>query len=217
MPMLWSLLAAPAHLEVAVVFHLKPQRVNHWDAKPQGSVVVSKALVSRLSNVRLWFIGVIENPSRAVHRWTVKFLNLIRRELCLHPEHSRDEKMFVQWLKESRLFTASTWLLSVLIVFHIILGTLVLSSANFVGPRDALLVMVRYVASVVTCGVILMHELAVVRVGYKNGLDVISMENSPCGILNAHTQVNGRGSSVSTQVAPRQYLMEIGKTISSLV
>jgi len=214
MPMLWSLLAIPAHLAGAVVFHLKAQRVDHWDPTPQDPTAVSMSQASTVSVVRHWLRRVVEDPWRAVHRWTMQFLNLIRREFCFHPGHSRDEKIFVKWFKESRLFTVLAWMLSVLIVFHIILGTLILSSANFVGPRDALFVMIRYVASVCVCRVILMYELAVVRLGYKNGLDAIARENSQRETLNAQILVSEKESSVSTQVAPRQYLMESGKTVS---
>jgi hypothetical protein len=110
------------------------------------------------------------------------YWNMIRRELWLHLEKGSEERIYIRLFKETRLFIISAWFLSVLIVFHIILGTLVLSSTTFIGPRDALGVMARYVISVITCRVILVYELAVVRACYRNGLNTISREKNQEGL-----------------------------------
>jgi TRAP-type C4-dicarboxylate transport system permease small subunit len=77
-----------------------------------------------------------------------------------------------------QLFVICAWFLSVVTVFHIILGSLILSSTNFIGPRHALGVMARYVISVVVCRVILVYELAIVRICYRNGLNEKEREST---------------------------------------
>ena len=96
------------------------------------------------------------------------------REFCLGTEGPK-EKLYFHLIPESRLFTLLAWLLSVCTIFNIILGTLILSSTNFVGPKDALGVMARYILSVIVCRVILLYELAVLRVEYKNANAPISL------------------------------------------
>jgi len=107
----------------------------------------------------------------------------VQREFWFHPEQGPDKKIHVRWFKESRLFLVSVYLLSIFIIFHIILGTLVLASTNFVGPKDAIGIMARYVASVIICRVILMHELAVVKGCYNsNGGQYVNTEEKDYGI-----------------------------------
>jgi hypothetical protein len=158
MPMLWILLSIPAHLAGAVIFNLKARRVD--------------GPTSRLPEPtdRTNLKGLIQNPRPTVQRWTSIYWDTIRREFWTHPDQGPDEKIHIQWFKETRLFTISAWLLSVFIILHIILGTLIMSSTNFIGPRDALGIMTRYIISAVTCRVILVYELAIARVGYRNAL-----------------------------------------------
>jgi len=96
--------------------------------------------------------------------------DIILREFWIHPDQLKGppEKIYIDWYYESILFTILAWVLSVFFILHIILGTLILSSTYFVGPRDALGIMVRYVLSVIICRVILVYELAIVRAGYNN-------------------------------------------------
>lgn len=177
MPMLWSILAIPAHLGGAVVFNLKARRVDSPDEPPPQPVDRSRILTIPLAEhwgaIKKFWTDLGSNS----RRWVSWFWNSIRRELYFHPEQGPSNMIFVQSFKETKLFIALAWLLSVLIIFHIILGTLILSSTSFIGPRDALGVMARYIVSVVICRVIVVYELAVVRVQYKNGLDAQRRES----------------------------------------
>jgi hypothetical protein len=56
-----------------------------------------------------------------------------------------------------------SWVLSVYVIVHVVYGMLVLSSLYFIGPRDALGVVGRYMASVLVCRVIVMYEIAGLR------------------------------------------------------
>jgi hypothetical protein len=58
-------------------------------------------------------------------------------------------------------------------------------SVSLIGPRDALGVMARYVVSAVTCRVILVYVLAVVRVCYWNGLNAESRESNQEVVLES--------------------------------
>jgi hypothetical protein len=67
---------------------------------------------------------------------------------------------------EGKTYVAWSWFLSTATVIHIIFGSLLFSGLLFIGPRDALLVIFRYVASVLVCRIIVMFELAGMRDRY---------------------------------------------------
>lgn len=71
---------------------------------------------------------------------------------------------------ERHFIVIISWILSTLIVVHVIYGTIVLSSLYFIGPRDALMVIVRFIASVLACRIICMFEIAGLR---ENTKDII--------------------------------------------
>lgn len=64
---------------------------------------------------------------------------------------------------ESKTFLVCAWALSTVTIFHIIFGTLVFASTTFIGTRDALPILARYICSVALCRVVLMYELAGMR------------------------------------------------------
>lgn len=63
-------------------------------------------------------------------------------------------------------YLALSWVLSTGIVFHVVFGTLLFSGLTFIGPKDAMAVVVRYIVSVLVCRVILMYEIAGMRERY---------------------------------------------------
>ncbi|KIN02422.1 hypothetical protein OIDMADRAFT_121140, partial [Oidiodendron maius Zn] len=95
----------------------------------------------------------------------------------------REESLQYVTIPESRWFTFLAWFLSVLIIFSIILGTNILSSTTFVGPKDAFGVLARYILSVIICRIIVVYELEVQRVSVKfemssNSEELIAIENT---------------------------------------
>jgi hypothetical protein len=80
------------------------------------------------------------------------------------------DAVYVLWFKESMMYIAGSWFLSIGTVAHIIYGTLVFSGLLFIGPRDATSVLGRYMASILICRIILKHELAILRDRYNVGL-----------------------------------------------
>jgi hypothetical protein len=69
---------------------------------------------------------------------------------------------------ETYLFLSISWFTSICTVFHIIYGTMVLSSSLFISTQDAVLVAVRYFASAICCRALLAYELAGLRQTYAS-------------------------------------------------
>lgn len=65
--------------------------------------------------------------------------------------------------QETKKFLAAAWWESTFTILHVVFGTLIFSSLLFVGIKDALSIVGRYMASVALCRVILMYELAGLR------------------------------------------------------
>ncbi|KAK0611692.1 hypothetical protein B0T14DRAFT_488904 [Immersiella caudata] len=77
----------------------------------------------------------------------------------------------VETFGESKTYVCLAWLLHTLTVVHILYGTLAFSSLSFIGTRDAISVLGRFMASVLTCRVILMYEIAGLREAYLQSND----------------------------------------------
>ena len=161
MPMLWSFLGVVAHLAGAVVFDMRARRLDKENTPMPRSTLGSSFTI--LKGQSPW--SAILNMFKACKEMAI-------REICWGTEGPK-EKLYFVLIPERRCFTTMAWFLSVFVVFHIILGTLILSSTAFVGPKNALGIMARYTLSVIICRIILVYELAVLRVEYKNaGADV---------------------------------------------
>lgn len=75
----------------------------------------------------------------------------------------KNGKVKVVAAAEGKTHIVLGWVLSVISILHIIFGTLTLSSLLFIGPRDALKLIARFVASGLVCRIITMYELAGLR------------------------------------------------------
>lgn len=155
MPMLWSFLGVIVHLAGAIVFDMRARRLDKQNTPMPRSTLRSS--FSMLTRQRSW--STLLNIFPACKRMAI-------RELCWGGE-GPEERLYFVLIPGSRCFTFMAWILSVFVVFHIILGTLILSGTAFVGPKDALGIMVRYILSVIICRVILVYELAVLRVEHQ--------------------------------------------------
>jgi hypothetical protein len=194
-PTLWSVAAIPLHFLGLVIFGLRLRRID----SPHRTVLESKnSLVFRDFKISQIATQSIE----FVRTLLPRIWSSVQREFWMHPEQGPDEKIHVQWFKESRLFLASAYLLSIFIIFHIILGTLVLASTNFIGPADAIGIMARYIVSVIICRVILMYELAVVKECYNsNGSLDVNIEEKDYGIWKLDSNVNEKKAMALETVA----------------
>ncbi len=168
MPMMWSLLGVIYHVMGAVVFHMRVRRLDE-----DGQLTRRSTLAS--------FLQAMMRPSQwpSISEMYYASKRMIYREFDWQPKEP-EERLRYAIIPESRCFTFLAWCLSVVIIFHIVLGSYILSSTNFVGPKDALGVLARYVLSVIICRIIVVYELAVQRAdvtfvtsSYREGMRTI--------------------------------------------
>ncbi|KAF7505702.1 hypothetical protein GJ744_000551 [Endocarpon pusillum] len=156
MPMLWSLVGVMAHCAGAVVFDMRARRLDKGiKPMPRSTLRSCFSMLTR------------QSPWPTILKTFTACKEMAVREVCWGTEGPK-EKLYFDLIPESRCFTSMGWTLSVLVVFHMILGTLIMASTSFVGPKNALGIMARYILSVVICRIIVVYELAVLRVEYKN-------------------------------------------------
>ncbi|KAK0649073.1 hypothetical protein B0T16DRAFT_456518 [Cercophora newfieldiana] len=79
------------------------------------------------------------------------------------------EEVRVEMFGETKTYVCLAWLLHTLTAMHIVYGTWVFSSLSFIGTRDAVCVLGRFMASVLVCRVILMYETVGLREAYLRG------------------------------------------------
>lgn len=73
----------------------------------------------------------------------------------------------IRLIPENYYFTFFSWFTAILAICHVIYGTLVFSSMLFISVRDSLMVIARYMVSVMCCRIILMYELASLRSSFN--------------------------------------------------
>ncbi len=80
---------------------------------------------------------------------------------------AQQQALSVSLIQETYLFLLLSWGTSLLSACHVIYGTLAFSSMLFISVRDSLTAIARFVASVLSCRIILMYELAVLRESFS--------------------------------------------------
>ena len=124
----------------------------HWDAgADEPSQLVLPVVACLLDNTNDYIKAAL--PSAEV------ILGLTPTILAVFSASSEDAALLIV-VGKGQLLTVS----------HIIFGTLIFSSTLFIGPRDALLALVRFIGSALGCRMVLMYELARLREAYKAGL-----------------------------------------------
>jgi hypothetical protein len=141
-PMIWSILVVPIHLAGGVSLRLRFRRVSSKDDV-------------RKIGPKEWIRGL---PAR--------LKDMCEKELV---PSAAQGPLFVAAFPENEFFIVLSWMLTAGIVCHIIFGTLQLSSLLFIGPKDALGVVGRYMGSVLACRIIVMYEIAGLREQFKYG------------------------------------------------
>jgi len=77
----------------------------------------------------------------------------------------------IEVVPETYWFVAINWFTSILTVCHVLYGTLTFSSMLFISVKDSLAVIGRLMASVISCRVVLMYELAALRDSFNFNLE----------------------------------------------
>jgi hypothetical protein len=153
MPMIWSFIGVIAHLGGAVVFNMRARsKPKDTDVKDPEAYTLS-SIIARL-------------------RWptTEEIKYVIRRDFTWpSPQYNWPAEATIAFTNkdETAPFTFLAWIFSMFTIFHIILGTMILAGTNFVGPRNAFAVMARYILSVMICRIIVVYELSVLKLEFK--------------------------------------------------
>ncbi|KAJ5623653.1 hypothetical protein N7490_012258 [Penicillium lividum] len=149
----WSFFGPVAHSWAALGLNLRTRREDDigsdkpwwgflsqiWEIAGLTSQKHVASTVDLSSELKRFFIGYSqENPPP---KFTVKQLNIYT------------------WIWD--------FILAVMTSCHVILGTLVFSSMLFISARDGIYVLGRFACSVLVCRVVLMYELAKLRVLYN--------------------------------------------------
>ncbi|KAI1113589.1 hypothetical protein F5Y14DRAFT_417689 [Nemania sp. NC0429] len=139
-PLVWTILCIPIHVAGTFALRLRVRRVYSDEEK------------SLNIRFRKWLRLL---PKRLHDYWESEWV----------PAVTGDEIRTVHF-EEGSVYIAWSWLLSVATVIHILYGSLLLSGLLFIGPRDALLIVFRYVVSVLVCRILIRAELAGMRSRY---------------------------------------------------
>jgi hypothetical protein len=139
-PLVWGALSIPIHFAGTFGLRLRMRRI-HSDADKNEQIGVAR-----------WFQLL---PKRLYDFSESEWM----------PAVSQEEIRTLAF-EETKTYVAWSWLLSTATVIHILFGSLLFSGLLFIGARDALLVIFRYVASVLICRIIVMYELAGMREVY---------------------------------------------------
>lgn len=137
------------HIFSAIVFRLRLQGWRIKESAGKGGDL-GKPVGPAAKSFRTWIEGT---GPRLTGILTTEFVPCATDSYTVH----------IQTFKETKLFLVVAWWESTLTILHVVFGTLVFSGTLFVGMRDALSIVGRYIASVVICRIILMYELAGVR------------------------------------------------------
>ncbi|KAI3330068.1 hypothetical protein F4824DRAFT_479932 [Ustulina deusta] len=139
-PLVWAVLSIPIHIAGTFAIRLRVRRI-YSDKDKKANIRFGQWV--RLLPTRLY--GFLKSE------WV--------------PAVCQDEIRIISF-EEGKLYIAWSWLLSTATVIHILFGSLVFSSLLFIGPRDALLVIFRYLLSVLVCRIMVTFELAGMRHQY---------------------------------------------------
>lgn len=91
----------------------------------------------------------------------VKPLQSFKHSLISEWRFNQHAKAELGYTDESKGYLILSWLASFATMLHIISGMVLLSSALFISPRDAVLISVRFFGSAVVCRLFVMVELHV--------------------------------------------------------
>lgn len=92
--------------------------------------------------------------------WTGSFVELLRRESRLSCRQTTvGDAIAVEIREESYGYILLSWCTSIVVVVHLIFGTIVFSSMLFISTQDALAVVARYLVSTIICRAIAAFEL----------------------------------------------------------
>ncbi|KAI1274488.1 hypothetical protein F5Y07DRAFT_215382 [Xylaria sp. FL0933] len=147
-PLVWTVLSIPIHFAGTFAIRLRVRRIYSDEDKETDT------------GFGQWLRML---PARLHGYWKSEWV----------PAVSQDEIKIISY-EEGILYVIWSWVLSAATVVHILFGSLVLSGLLFIGPGDALMVIIRYVLSVLSCRILVAFELSGIRHRYIPESDEIS-------------------------------------------
>jgi len=175
-PLFWACLGIVVHISGAVVQRMRLRRLGPGEA-PTGVDV----------GLGPWLAGL---PRRTLRAAAGEFRIA-----------AAQDDVRVDVFPESEAYVCLSWLLSTAIISQILLGTLIFSSTLFMGPLDALTVLVRYILSAMTCRIVLMYELSGIR-------DAVKRSRETAGAPATEVVMVEPGTMASTGHDPHSYPTE---------
>lgn len=130
-------------------------------------IIIAHAMGSFLLGLQIKRINLSKVPRKSgstLKEWSQSFVKILRE--WRHTEFQSaycQKNIHVTVFGERHIIVIFSWILSTLIVLHVIYETIVLSSLYFIGPRDALLVIARFIGSFLACRIVCMFEIAGLR------------------------------------------------------
>ncbi|KAI0156557.1 hypothetical protein GGR57DRAFT_84851 [Xylariaceae sp. FL1272] len=145
-PLVWGVLSIPIHFGGTFALRLRVRRIYSNEEKQD-----------RIGFVQWWRLM----PQRLYRYTQTEFIPAAFQEQVIRLVSFDERKIFVAW----------SWFLSTATVIHILFGSLLFSGLLFIGPQDALLVIFRYILSVLACRILVIYELAGMRQQYRPEAD----------------------------------------------
>ncbi|KAH7303273.1 hypothetical protein B0I35DRAFT_446885 [Stachybotrys elegans] len=136
-PLLWGAFAAAFHFSSLWLLMLRMRRAEY--SLREGEVRRQRASI--LSRIRAW--------------WRLEW------QVSAH-----QNKIYIVVYPESTQFVVLWWVVSICMVGHLVYGTILLSSMFFIGPRDALVIIARFMISALMSRLIIAYEVAGLRMNY---------------------------------------------------
>ncbi|KAG5789268.1 hypothetical protein H9Q69_011665 [Fusarium xylarioides] len=170
LPGLWLAIGIALHIAACFICRL---RLRGWKTPETFAAETDKKDLTRQGSEeekkQSWFIKFLkswaQNLSSLMH-WIKgvgpRLMNIITTTE-LFPCSSEQYVVKIHTFRETKTFLVLSWWQSTITILHILFGTLVFSGMLFVGTKDALMIVGRYIAGVAICRVILMYELAGLR------------------------------------------------------
>jgi hypothetical protein len=160
-------------------------RIRRLDPHERETAATGEA-TGRMDWARRW------NLRRFLRDWVVGEVRMTATQKDVH----------VDEFPETHTYVVLTWVSSVCIIAHILFGTIVFSSIVFIGPEDALGVVIRYMVSVMVCRMVLMYELAGLRDAYALSHPEIMTDDARQGLPFGATKEGRRLEESDGSQAP---------------
>ncbi|KAK0736131.1 hypothetical protein B0T21DRAFT_289260 [Apiosordaria backusii] len=152
-------------------WHLVSRSVCAFSSEFMYMPVMWSVSMMIVNLIGVWWhsLRVQRKRVRRTGTWVDRIATMLQYEFRLSVDNPGP--IHAEQLKEGKLSVFLGWFLSAGSVLHIVFGTLLLSSLLFIRVQDALAILGRMMASVLTCRAITMYELSGLRERFEDSSD----------------------------------------------